>query len=234
MKFPTHPSLVKLAMLALSGWLRALHATMDMKIHVPSPETDPRRADRPTIFAFWHEMLMFPAYSHARLATVMVSNHRDGEFIAQVVRMMRGRSVRGSTRRGGAAAARQMLRLAGLDHLAITPDGPRGPRRTAQPGVIYLASRSGMPIVPVGFAYSHARRANSWDRMAVPWPFCRARSVSGQPIHVPPRLRRDDLADWAGRLERALNQAQQRAELLARTGQSAPDMLSGHRFRAVL
>jgi len=111
---------------------------------------------RPVIIAFWHcRQIMMPlCYGGSRLS-ILISEHRDGELIHRIVRRFGFDTVRGSTTRGGARALRQMARLgrSGAD-LAVTPDGPRGPRCVAQPGVVELAKLTGLPIIPLTFAAS--------------------------------------------------------------------------------
>lgn len=108
------------------------------------------------IFAFWHSrQLMMPlAYRGSRIY-ILISRHRDGELIQRIVSRFGFRAVRGSTTRGGAAALRELVQLgrAGAD-LAITPDGPKGPRQVAKMGVIHLAKATGLPIIPVTFSCS--------------------------------------------------------------------------------
>jgi lysophospholipid acyltransferase (LPLAT)-like uncharacterized protein len=114
------------------------------------------QSGRPVILAFWHgRQLMLPlGYRGSRLY-ILVSEHRDGELIHRIVQRFGFDTVRGSTTRGGARALRQMVRLgrsgAGL---AVTPDGPRGPRCVAQAGVVQLAKLTGLPILPYTFAPS--------------------------------------------------------------------------------
>ncbi|NLA09484.1 MAG: DUF374 domain-containing protein, partial [Microbacteriaceae bacterium] len=98
------------------------------------------------------------------------------------------RVVRGSTRRGGASALRQLLDQGELTHLAITPDGPRGPRRTLAQGAVYLASKLQMPLVALGMGFDRPWRVKSWDRFAIPRPGSRARAILSPEIHVPAGL----------------------------------------------
>src|SRR5213594_2208896 len=111
---------------------------------------------RGVIIAFWDcRQLMMPlCYGGSRLS-ILISERRDGELIHRIVRWFGFDTIRGSTTRGGARALRQMARLgrAGSD-LAVTPDGPRGPRCIAQPGVVELAKLTGLPIIPLTFAAS--------------------------------------------------------------------------------
>ena len=129
---------------------------------------------RPAIFAFWHsQQLMMSLFYRGPGAHVLISQHRDGELIARIAWRFGLRSVRGSTTRGGTAALRRMIALGreGSD-LAVTPDGPRGPRQVVQAGVIHLARSTGLPIVPLALAFSkkNSSRAGTDSR-------CRCRSV---------------------------------------------------------
>ena len=123
-----------------------------------------------------------------------------------------------------------MLRRAGKAQLAVTPDGPRGPRRQVQPGVVYLAARTGLPIVAVGFAYSRAWRTGSWDRFAVPWPWSSAvlRAPRSRSV-VPERARGDQLEAYRERVQDAIRRAEEAAEriLPARPAPRTPSRPEG-------
>lgn len=106
-----------------------------------------------------------------------------------------------------------LVRAVGSEaNLAITPDGPRGPRRKMQPGAIWLASATGLPIVLIGIGYARAWRLNSWDQFGVPVPGSGVTAVLSQPIYVPADLGRDDLERWRLHLERELNRMNEFAE----------------------
>lgn len=158
----------------------------------------PHIAGAPVIVAFWHERLpLMPSLwraarraGGARLAGtrvhVLVSSHRDGRFIGAVMRGFRIETVFGSSSRGGARGLRNMVGLlARGDFVAITPDGPRGPRRLAAPGVAQLAALSGVPILPCAGQTTRRRVLPSWDRMVAPVPFGRAVIVCRPTISVP-------------------------------------------------
>ena len=116
---------------------------------------------------------------------VMVSRSRDGERIARIVERFGIGAVRGSTRRGGERALREMARvLEGGDNAAVTPDGPQGPRYRVQPGVIALAEMTKAPIVPVAWTPSRYRSLPTWDGSIVPYPFVRCRVNLGRPIDL--------------------------------------------------
>ena len=157
---------------------------------------DPEGRPRTVIAAFWHERLpMMPMLwqqARARLpemagmrAHVLVSRHRDGRFIGEVVRRFDldmvhaststgGTAAKGGAGKGGATGMRVLLRmLAQGDMVVITPDGPRGPARRAAPGVAQLAAVSGLPVLPCAARTTRARVLPSWDRMVLPLPFGR-------------------------------------------------------------
>jgi len=169
----------------------------------------------PVIITFWHERLpmmpmlwtvahrLFPGAKDWQ-PHVLVSRHRDGRFIGEVVSRFRLVMVHGSTSRGGATGMRAMLRvLRDGSPVAITPDGPRGPRRVAAEGVAQLAALAGVVVLPTAAATSRHRLLPSWDRMMLPLPFSRAVLVCGAPIHVP----REDALGALPAIEAALNAA---------------------------
>lgn len=188
-------------------------------------------AGEPVIAAFWHERLpLLPALwmqMRRQGATgtprVLISKHRDGRFIAAVVARFGVTVVHGSSskngsardvsEKGGAAGVRVLLGvLEAGEHILITPDGPRGPRRRAAPGVAQLAALSGVSILPVGAQSRPRRTLPTWDAMVVPMPFGRGVIVCGPPILVP----RDDWQASIPVIEAALNEAAETADLLCR------------------
>jgi lysophospholipid acyltransferase (LPLAT)-like uncharacterized protein len=180
----------------------------------------PLEGERHYIYAFWHEYLLLPM---SRIGQgnvhVLISQHADGQLIADTAQNLLFSTVRGSTTRGGVRALRQMERIARRGHLAFTPDGPRGPRRKVQAGMIYTASITGMPIIPVGMACARALRMRSWDSFCLPWPNSQACGVLGPAIHVPPNLSREDLETYRVQVEAAMNLVTEQAEEWLRTGQ---------------
>ncbi|MBV9734673.1 MAG: lysophospholipid acyltransferase family protein [Acidisphaera sp.] len=179
----------------------------------------PHFAGAPAIAAFWHERLpMMPMLwlmARRRGTTagmhVLVSRHRDGRFIGAVVSRFAVHVVHGSSSRGGAAGVRTLLGLLERgDQVALTPDGPRGPRRRAAPGVAQIAALAGVPVLPCGAQTTRRRVLESWDRMVVPLPFGRGVLVCGAPIAVP----RDGWQEALPVIEQALNEAAATADRL--------------------
>jgi len=211
-----HPLLFRAAG-AIGSWsVRRLLGTIDFHFRYADPMVNPevaRRLERPYIYAFFHEIMLFPAYYWAwPTMQILISDHRDGEYIARVVRSLGFGVVRGSTTRGGSRAVREMLDRVGQGNLCVTPDGPRGPRRSVQQGMIYLASRTGLPIVGAGMAFKNPWRANSWDAFAVPRPFEPACCVTPRAVQVPPDADRDTIEDYRLEVERLMNDATEEAE----------------------
>jgi lysophospholipid acyltransferase (LPLAT)-like uncharacterized protein len=215
------PALIKAAGFAGAWLVRGWMGTLRCRYRALGPEVEPHRVidGRRFIYAMWHENLLLPAYCYARAnVRVLVSQHADGQLLAEVCRHLRIPVIRGSTTRGGVEAVRRMLRAGREAHLAMTPDGPRGPRRQVQPGLVYLAARTGLPVVPVGVGYDRPWRLRSWDRFAVPRPWSRANCVTAEPITVPADADREELERYRLRVEDALGRVGRAAERWAETG----------------
>jgi lysophospholipid acyltransferase (LPLAT)-like uncharacterized protein len=165
------------------------------------------------VYALWHEHLLPLAALHAHQgAAVLVSQHRDGEILARIMTRWGYLPARGSSTRGGEEGLRLMVRagLAGRP-IAFTPDGPRGPARRCKPGVVRAAAETGLPIIPVGVAATHARRLGSWDRFLLPMPWSTIFLSYGPPLVVR-GMSEDDLSVWTARVEDRLNREVMRCE----------------------
>jgi len=163
------------------------------------------------ILAFWHRHLLLMPYAYrGRKISVLVSRSTDGELIARTVARLGVDSTRGSSSRGGVSGMKALLRKAaeGWD-IAFTPDGPRGPAREVQSGVILAAAATGLPIQPVAIAASRVRLLRSWDRFLVPMPFSTVHLVYGEPLVVE---RRGDTAEATAELKGRLDAAEAEAE----------------------
>ncbi|MGH7740090.1 MAG: lysophospholipid acyltransferase family protein [bacterium] len=138
------------------------------------------------LWALWHETILMSVWYHRhRDVHTIISASRDGELIANIAKVFGYVPVRGSSSKGGKEAASEMVDyLKAGKGMAITPDGPRGPRRQLKPGLVGIARRSGRPVVPFAFAAEKCWRLRSWDRFIIPKPFSRAVFVYGNPIHI--------------------------------------------------
>ena len=213
-----HPLLIRVIGLLGAGVLWAWLRTLRYKVRFADPTVDPERPGRTQrfIYIFWHEVLLMPAAFYRKpYFRMLIGRHADGELITQVVEHLRVKTVRGSTTRGGIQAVREMLRVSAGADIGITPDGPRGPRRQVHRGVVYLASRARVPIVPAGMAFKNPWRARSWDRFVLPKPFSPGAIYCEPAIHVPANLSAEQLEAYRQRTEDALLRATQRAEAMA-------------------
>ncbi len=172
--------------------------------------------DAPMIVAFWHETI--PAMpilwrqarrrGMVRPAVVLASRHRDGQLIGRIMERMGLGLVSGSSSRGGAAGLRSLLNALGDGtHVALTPDGPRGPRRVCAPGVAQLAAMSGRQVLPCAALTSRAKILGSWDRMRLPLPFGHGVLVCGEPITVPREAWQEGVATVTAALNAAIDRA---------------------------
>ena len=181
------------------------------------------QADRPFLLTMWHSRLLMVPVLKAEVRepiTAIVSEHRDGAFIADVLGRFDIGAARGSAAdprkphktKGGAGALRGLLAaMRGGANAAVTPDGPRGPRQRCQPGIAQLARLAGRPVLPVAWATERALALRSWDRFVIPLPFGRGIYVFGAPVAV---AGKGEASLEAGRLavEAALNAVTARAD----------------------
>ena len=143
----------------------------------------------PFIFVLWHSRILplLALHKHEGLV-LLISRHRDGGYVADLAEGWGYTSVRGSTRRGGEAALLGVVRA--LEQgavVAITPDGPLGPRERVQPGAVAAAQHAGVPIVAAGARASSAWYTQSWDRMCIPKPFAAIDVRYSEPIQIGPK-----------------------------------------------
>jgi hypothetical protein len=182
--------------LSLLDWLIIIIATplihlLGLTLRIKAEgraELGPRgKQDEPPLWSLWHETILMSVWYHRdQDVHVMISASRDGELISTIGRFFGYTAVRGSSSRGGKEATREMVDfLKAGKRCAITPDGPRGPRREMKPGAVNIARLTGCPVVPFGFAAEHCWRLKSWDQFIIPKPFSRAVFVYGEPIRIP-------------------------------------------------
>jgi lysophospholipid acyltransferase (LPLAT)-like uncharacterized protein len=211
----------------LAGFTRALAATVTYRMHMEDPAWYPLASDCPRtyIVSTWHDTMLLPIMlrrtirerTAANRMTTLVSQHQDGSFLTYAMRHFYLGTVRGSTNRGGTLALRNLIQEARQQHICMTPDGPRGPRRVISPGIITLASLSGVPIIPCSFMASRAWQfQGSWTDLVLPRPYSTSYGVIGTPIHVPNGLSKAGIELFRGQLQNAMDRGQSLADGLAR------------------
>jgi lysophospholipid acyltransferase (LPLAT)-like uncharacterized protein len=168
----------------------------------------------PAIYCVWHNRLAlclkaYYGYVKPHAATpglaAMVSASKDGGLLAAILECFRVQPVRGSSSRRGPQALLELTSWAerGYD-LAITPDGPRGPRHIVQEGIMSLAQLTGLPIVPVSYNFGWKIQLKSWDRFQIPLPFSRCEMIYEKPVRVPREATAAERENLRQELERVL------------------------------
>lgn len=200
--------------------LRVVNATIRWRIVFEDEQLARWTEGPPVILAFWHghQLLMPWIYrdfvsESARPIYVLISQHTDGRIIARAMEHMGVRSVAGSSTRGGRAAVVALVEcLRTGSHIAITPDGPKGPRYESKTGAVRIAQRSGAVIVPCALGAERVWRFGSWDKMFLPKPFTQGVRIMGKPLRVPAELDEAGILEWTKKLDGVLNEVRQRAE----------------------
>ena len=172
--------------------LRVIFATLRLRVHDPHGFlSDP--PPRPVIYAFWHNRILaitaafLRAYPRGRRGVlVLTSASKDGMWLGALAGRLGMGSVRGSSSRRGATAMRELLERVGDGFdIAITPDGPRGPQYELGPGLVYLAHKAQLPILPCHAKFDRAWQLRTWDGFLIPKPFSRVEVTLGPLLHVP-------------------------------------------------
>jgi lysophospholipid acyltransferase (LPLAT)-like uncharacterized protein len=208
MKVPYRWLNLLLSYIATVG-LRLLFLTVRVTHYQMAPEATPYvrpKGQQRYTFCMWHDHIVLAVFSLRTWNLAgLISQHRDGGYLADSVLIAGIQPVRGSTSRGGAEAVAEILSQPEL-HLAMTPDGPRGPRRTMKEGIIFIASRSRRPIVPTALtADRYWAFPGSWTDMILPKPFSRVLLIAGTPVTVPDDLPRNQMAAWADSLQKEMD-----------------------------
>ena len=152
----------------------------------------------------WHQsLLLAAACHHHRRAAALVSRSQDGELIAAHLERIGIRTVRGSSRRGAAEGAKELMRAIRDGYMITTPcDGPTGPIYRPKAGLLDIARRYRIPVMAMGYgALDHWDIPMAWDRFRLPWPGTRVAVAYGEPIMYPPE--EPDQAELARRIDEA-------------------------------
>ena len=187
MKIEGRPArwLIAFGFYLLQVWARTIRYEIDDRANVVGKQLEGNY-----IAALWHNRLLLISFVlkkffPERPGAGLISASRDGDLIADATKRFGFDVVRGSSSRMGAAALLELSNVlsSGRDVL-ITPDGPRGPAYELGPGIIFLAQKTGAPVVPVNMEYSSCWRVKSWDRFIIPRPFSKVRVIIGQPQQI--------------------------------------------------
>lgn len=174
---------------SFAGWvLRLVGSTLRVTVNDKSGLSE--SSENPVLWAFWHNTVFVMPYVRLkffahRKVVVLTSASKDGAVLESAVAVCDIGAVRGSSSRR-AVAALVALRKAiksGLD-VCITPDGPRGPRYSLQPGIVKMAESTGAPIVPIRVEFDRCWKLGTWDAFRIPVPFSKVLVHLGEPVRI--------------------------------------------------
>lgn len=186
-------------LVALVVWLLLGAVAKTVRFRIRDPHGFLQRKDTgPMIFCFWHNRLslcveLYFKFRRQQFLTPgvagLVSASRDGALLAAVFERFGVQAVRGSSSRRGAQALRELATWAerGCD-IAITPDGPRGPRYVLAEGATGLAQITRLPVLPVSYFLKWKIQLPSWDGFQIPLPFSLCEVSVGKMFQVPPEI----------------------------------------------
>lgn len=164
-----------------------------------------KQSGKPFIFALWHHQQFFLCFMERNQEIrTLVSNSKDGEYVTRFLKVLGFDPIRGSSSKGGARAYAEMIRSVKKGKVvAVTPDGPRGPKGEIQSGIIQVAMKAKCPVIPLSYHAKRKKVFNSWDRFEIPYPFNNIRIMYGRPMHIKPSDSKEDAKE---KLKDALNE----------------------------
>lgn len=195
------------------GWLliNFVARTSKIKIINATQVKELKRKGKNVIYALWHGRMFLPIWMlRKQNIYVVVSPSRDGEYLHRIISRFGYQSIRGSTSKNPSRTLAQVLnKLVNASDIVIAPDGPLGPAQKVQPGIIWLAKKTGSPIIPMTFGARRKRFFASWDKFLFPFPFNRFTFIYGEPVYVSPT---DVLEEKVRQLEEELNRITNQAD----------------------
>ena len=197
------------------GWVSKVLATLWLstcRISVFGREIETRYRNanpgKGLLYASWHRGLFFIIYWYRHQNVVSIASaSQDGELAAQAAKRFGWITARGSSSRGGRQAFREMEEYIKQGHSGgLVADAPRGPRFVSKLGIIYLAKRTGIPIVPAIWSADRCWTLKSWDRTIIPKPFARiAVLFDSEYLQVPSDASREACEQYRRQLDCRLN-----------------------------
>ena len=146
--------------------------------------------DKVYIVAFWHGELLMQPFNYHKLkpkskVSAIISDHKDGEAITRTVEFLGIDSIRGSSSKGGLKALMNAIKeLKEGNDIAITPDGPRGPRHSVANGIVAISQKTNAKILAFNCKPTKYWQFNSWDKFILPKPFGRMDFYVSEPFSV--------------------------------------------------
>jgi lysophospholipid acyltransferase (LPLAT)-like uncharacterized protein len=166
------------------------------------------------VLAFWHGTMLLPWYLHGSPEVVaLTSKSKDGDILAKILRKWKFNVVRGSSSTGGDVALGTMVDYAkNKSSIAITPDGPRGPRHQFKAGAVVTAKKTSIPLILVGVGLKRKKILSNWDKFEIPYFFTKAAAIYSEPVYVNSNLTYDETSKIISDCEKKLNELQTQAQ----------------------
>lgn len=197
------------------AWAALYGVGRTLRFHVEGEEhlSDAQKNKKPAILASWHGRMFAPIYYlRSRDICGIVSPSRDGEYFAALFSRFGWNLVRGSSRKMGVSALKGAIKVLREGNvLAVTPDGPIGPKGKAHPGVVYLAAHLQVPIIPVGVSCHPCKILGTWDESMLPVPFGKACILFDEPYLIPENAK-ENIEEHVAQLEQRINNVISRAD----------------------
>ena len=166
------------------------------------------------VLAFWHGTMLLPWYLHgAPNFAALTSKSKDGDLLAKILKKWKYQVVRGSSSTGGDVALGIMVDYAMNKYsIAITPDGPRGPRQKFKAGAVVTAKKTKIPVVLAGVGFKRKKTLSNWDKFEIPYFFTTVKVVYSEPIYVDSNLTYEETSAVISKCDEELNKLQQQAQ----------------------
>ena len=199
----------------ITGGVTALCKSLKINVQNGATIENLKSEKQNFVLAFWHGTMLLPWYLHGNPSfAALTSKSKDGDLLARILKKWKYNVVRGSSSVGGDVALDIMIDYTKNDYsIAITPDGPRGPRHKFKAGAVITAKKANVPIVLSGVGYKKRKVLKNWDKFEIPFFFSRAKIIYSDPIYVSNELNYDETSDVIEECETKLNLLQQQAQI---------------------
>ncbi|MCA9038945.1 MAG: lysophospholipid acyltransferase family protein, partial [Planctomycetaceae bacterium] len=196
--------------------LRTIFRTLRMELHCPFDVEVYTSKERPEthISSVWHDQLIYPTFGVKSVKmSALISQHQDGQYLAECMRLLGFGTIRGSSHRGAVLALKEMVNNGSNGgRLVMTPDGPRGPQHELKSGVIYIASKTGMPVICVAAMSKNPWVIKgSWTNLYIPKPFSRTVFVASEMIPIPADIDKQQIEEYRQQIQQRMEEVQEEA-----------------------
>ena len=160
--------------------------------------------------------MILPWYLHGtQNFAALTSKSKDGDLLAKILKKWKYKVIRGSSSTGGEVALGIMVDYAKNKYsVAITPDGPRGPRHEFKAGAVITAKKSGIPLVLVGVGFKRKKILSNWDKFEIPYFFTKAKIIYSEPVYINKNLTYEETSEVIAKCNEDMKRLQMQTEKL--------------------